>query len=371
MKNVFENKISGFTLVELLVVVLIIGILAAIALPQYQTAVNKSRYAGLMPMAKAVKEAEEAMIMTTGDYTDQFVDLSIEVPGSISQTGKEVNNPDGTTVVLFSNGVHDYVKATKTGLKNNYVMYFDKSPNFPGGIHCEADKNDERAKQICLSYGPINPTEPKTGTSKQYLAYILYGPESGQSASGGKEQVGPSTYCLNLSYYPCSRNTYDDGTYGETSADVNKFWDDSTNSHMARLVLGDGKISFTGKDGTKTGEHDDVLNGTISSFTWDYTFNPDGTLAYARETYYVNGNPYKVSYNADGSVEYLRLYNQNSEVIEFNGSGQLVQSASGFTQSQLNAIGQLVPSYAKSGPITQADLETQYCTLDPSSGVCQ
>lgn len=50
-------KKHRFTLIELLVVVLIIGILSAVALPQYQAAVEKSRVARLLPLFKSIPGA--------------------------------------------------------------------------------------------------------------------------------------------------------------------------------------------------------------------------------------------------------------------------------------------------------------------------
>ena len=73
------NK-KGFTLLELLVVVLIIGILAGIALPQYRKAVYKARATEAMILLKALSDAQETFYLANGEYTNDIGELDIQIP---------------------------------------------------------------------------------------------------------------------------------------------------------------------------------------------------------------------------------------------------------------------------------------------------
>ena len=81
------TRVRAFTLMELLVVVLIITVLAAVAVPQYKIAVARSRLASIKPLVSAFKIAQENFYLTNGIYSN-YDKLDISVPCTLTEGDK-------------------------------------------------------------------------------------------------------------------------------------------------------------------------------------------------------------------------------------------------------------------------------------------
>ena len=70
--------LTGFALIELIIVVIIIGILAAIALPRYNKTVENSKIAEATSMLGAIREAQMRYLMENDVYAASFAQLDLE-----------------------------------------------------------------------------------------------------------------------------------------------------------------------------------------------------------------------------------------------------------------------------------------------------
>lgn len=86
MKGKLNNK-SGFTLLEIIIVIIIIGVLASLALPKLFATVEYSRSAEALNNIVALRGAVDRCFTQTGDYqecTDPATDYDIANPNAVT-----------------------------------------------------------------------------------------------------------------------------------------------------------------------------------------------------------------------------------------------------------------------------------------------
>ena len=109
---------KGFTLIELMIVVAIIGILAAIAIPAYQDYTIRAQVSEGLSLASSSKAAVTEFFQDTGDFPDTNVEAGVAAANTI--VGEYVTSvtvgADGVITVLYGNRVNDAVTAVNGNL---------------------------------------------------------------------------------------------------------------------------------------------------------------------------------------------------------------------------------------------------------------
>lgn len=113
---------KGFTLAELLIVIVILGILGGIALPRFYPQQEKGRVAEAVAILSAIRQGEEAYKLENGKYMAPDVDTDCGPSGDADCTWAMLGLENPTTSTSYFSYTVDDADAdnfTATAQRNN------------------------------------------------------------------------------------------------------------------------------------------------------------------------------------------------------------------------------------------------------------
>ncbi|HFB1422060.1 TPA: pilin, partial [Neisseria gonorrhoeae] len=125
---------KGFTLIELMIVIAIVGILAAVALPAYQDYTARAQVSEAILLAEGQKSAVTEYYLNHGEWPENNASAGVANPTEIKgKYVKEVKVEKGVvTAEMKSDGVNKEIKDKKLSLwakrENGSVKWFCGQP---------------------------------------------------------------------------------------------------------------------------------------------------------------------------------------------------------------------------------------------------
>nr|WP_101128910.1 pilin [Neisseria meningitidis] len=154
---------KGFTLIELMIVIAIVGILAAVALPAYQDYTARAQVSEAILLAEGQKSAVTEYYLNHGEWpannSSAGVASSTDIKGKYVQKVEVKNGV--VTATMLSSGVNNEIKGKKLSLwakrQNGSVKWFCGQPVTRTTAKANANADDVTAdsdKQIDTKHLP-------------------------------------------------------------------------------------------------------------------------------------------------------------------------------------------------------------------------
>ncbi|MDP6961718.1 MAG: pilin, partial [Dehalococcoidia bacterium] len=264
---------SGFTLIELMIAVAIIGILVAVGIPQYQNYVARAQATEGFSLAGGLKTALAEYHSTTGVFPDGTPDAhsAIGIEDSDAITGKYVtgvvvsNDGKGTITATFGSGNHEDKFLRLTPTATDGAVYFDCTTDIdesyrPSG--CE----EGTGLDLTVAVGDGTGLD-LTGAVGDGTGLDLTG--AGGDGDGDGDGVDPDKPYSCSGHDGCKNKVWN-GNYAITCQGSG-----DRVCQNAELICGAGGCSVT----TQGSGHDMYADGTVDALTgtnFDLTCNATG-----------------------------------------------------------------------------------------------